>query len=269
VTSRLVWFHYWSICIRVSWSGMELSELHRRMIDSRHAILLFTWSGPLSTLAAIAWNSMQATQISSHMGRKIVVLYRCATGIVGIAYQCGWGLFTGQASIALSSSCGLGHARAQSLGNVPFGSLHGIRVADTCRHGHVLVDSLGIYPTATASFAHGIFRSLDYHHEQCKWLAVSLSILLRHFQLNAVSQSGNEHRGPIRFLGHSNHLLYSIGDHYCTMPLESQSRRCSNDSKEARPRPRSTVQWSYFVYMGLALTSLVVSGCVGIPSSIT
>jgi hypothetical protein len=26
-----------------TWSGMELSELQRRMIDSRHMVVLFTW----------------------------------------------------------------------------------------------------------------------------------------------------------------------------------------------------------------------------------
>jgi hypothetical protein len=33
----------WSIYTGATWSGMELSELQRRMIDSRHMVVLFTW----------------------------------------------------------------------------------------------------------------------------------------------------------------------------------------------------------------------------------
>lgn len=269
----------------VSWSGMELSELHRRMIDSRHAILLFTWSGlsSLQLLGIILFKKLPKL-IHKCIGRLAyyivmpLVLFELHTNAVRVflpdkpALLCRvvWGIPEPHLWETFLFGVSMAYALLTPvvMGMYWWLALQSIRQRQY--HLHMVYSVLLITATSSAGGLRYLFQYF-YATSHCEpFRSPETSIAVQSVSLATV---------PIFYIP----LVTII---YCTLPLESRFiiRRCSNNNnsdtnnndnnsdnnQQGRRQPRRpTVQWSYFFYMGHALTTLVVSGCVGIPSSIT
>jgi hypothetical protein len=119
-------------------------------------------------------------------------------------------------------------------------------------HLHMVYSVLLVTATSSAGGLRYLFQYF-YATSQCEpFRSLETSIVIQSVSLATV---------PIFYIP----LVTII---YCTLPLESRSR-LSNISNQQAQGGRPTVQWSYFFYIGHALTTLVVSGWLGVPSSVS
>jgi hypothetical protein len=241
----------------VSWSGMEMSELHRRMIDSRHAILLFTWSG-LSSLQLLGILVMLPKSIHKWVGLLAyyfvmpLVLLELNTNAVRVflpekpALLCRavWGI--AEPNLWETLIFGLSQTYALLLPAM-MGMYWWLALQSIRSHKYHLHMVYSVLLSATTSSPGGLRYLFQYVYatSRCEpFRSPETSILVQSVSLAMITMV----------------FIPLVTMIYCTLPL---------DIRQGKGKGRPTVQWSYYFYIGHALTTLVVSGLVGIPSSFT